>query len=108
MELAALRMPARTSSQNDVVPWRVLTEMRRFFFEDKYRAARFGRYPRVLAICKTLSLVSGLTPGLSCSARCTEPIEVPRAFAMSRRVVGVLPIFLARVRTTAGSRALNR
>src|SRR6266700_3281094 len=68
--------------------------MRSVFLEDKYLAARLGRYPRFLAICKTLSFVIGLTPGLSCKARCTEPIEVPRAFAMSRSVVGGLPIFL--------------
>src|SRR6266699_925632 len=49
------RMAARTSSQNDVVPWRVFTEIRRFFLEDRYLAAKFGRYPRALAICKTLS-----------------------------------------------------
>jgi len=41
-------------------------------------------------MCKTLVLVTGLTPGLSCRARCTVPIEMPSAFAISRRVVGCL------------------
>src|SRR5205807_4409504 len=87
MDAASWRIPALTSSQNDVVPFSVFTEIRRVFLEDKYLAARFGRYPRVLTICRTLVLVMGLTPGLSWRARCTEPIETPSAFAMPRRVV---------------------
>ena len=43
MPAASSRMPARTSSQNEVVPLRVFTEIRSVFLEDKYRAARLGR-----------------------------------------------------------------
>ena len=61
-DLASSLIPARTSSQKEVVPFNVMTEIRRLRFDDKYRAARFGRYPRVFAICSTLVLVIGLTP----------------------------------------------
>src|SRR5580704_11584844 len=38
----------------------------------------------------------GLTPGLSCKARWTVPVEMPSALPISKRVAGRLPIYSAR------------
>ena len=42
MASASSRIPSRTSSQNEVVPCGVLTEIRRVFREDKYRGGEIG------------------------------------------------------------------
>ena len=37
-------------------------------------------------ICRTRVLVMGFMSGLPCKARCTVPVDMPRALAMSKSV----------------------
>src|SRR5258708_19653881 len=45
-------------------------------------------------ICRTRVLVMGFTPGWLCRARCTVPVDMPRASAMSKRVTLLLMIIV--------------
>src|SRR5437763_17219203 len=55
-------------------------------------------------ICRTRVLVMGFTPGWSCKARCTVPVDMPSASARSNRVTRQLMGIVSEF-GSAGSRA---